>query len=86
MSLHNVPLTEIEESGLKAHGLDIGVPSQLSDAFRLGIAWAFRVESNAEKEILQDELQYAKDTKDLDAYLEIKDKLDRLERRLEDEQ
>jgi histidyl-tRNA synthetase len=36
-------------------------------------------------DILQDELQYAKDTKDLYAYIDIKDKLDRLERRLEDE-
>lgn len=40
MSMHKIPLTEIEESGLRAHGLDIGTPSQLSDAFRQGVAWA----------------------------------------------
>lgn len=39
MSMHKQPLTEIEESGLKAHRLAVGTPSQLSDAFRLGIAW-----------------------------------------------
>jgi hypothetical protein len=40
MSMHKIPLTPIEEAGLRAHGLDIGTPSQLSDAFRQGIAWA----------------------------------------------
>ena len=40
MSLHNIPLTDIEKSGLEAHKLAIGEPSQLSDSFRAGIAWA----------------------------------------------
>lgn len=40
MSMHKIPLTPVEEAGLKAHGLDIGTPSQLSDAFRQGVAWA----------------------------------------------
>lgn len=40
MSMHKKPLTPLEESGLRAHGLDIGTPSQLSDVFRQGIAWA----------------------------------------------
>lgn len=40
MSLYRRPLTELERTGLKAHGLAIGMPSQLSDCFRLGIAWA----------------------------------------------
>lgn len=40
MSMHKIPLTKIEEDGLRAHGLDIGTPSQLSDVFRQGIAWA----------------------------------------------
>lgn len=40
MSMHRKPLTPLEESGLRAHGLDIGTPSQLSDAFRQGVRWA----------------------------------------------
>lgn len=39
MSMHKKPLTDLEEKGLRAHGLDIGTPSQLSDVFRQGIAW-----------------------------------------------
>jgi hypothetical protein len=38
--MHKIPLTELERSGLKAHGLDIGTPSQLSDVFRQGMKWA----------------------------------------------
>lgn len=40
MSMHKKPLTRLEEEGLRAHGLPIGTPSQLSDVFRHGIAWA----------------------------------------------
>lgn len=40
MSMHKKPLTRLEEDGLRAHGLFIGTPSQLSDAFRQGVAWA----------------------------------------------
>jgi hypothetical protein len=40
MSMHQKPLTRLEEAGLLAHGLDIGTPSQLSDAFRQGVAWS----------------------------------------------
>jgi len=40
MSMHKIPLTQLEEDGLRAHGLDIGSPSQLSDVFRHGIKWA----------------------------------------------
>jgi hypothetical protein len=39
MSMHKIPLTEVERAGLLAHGLDIGTPSQLSDVFRHGVAW-----------------------------------------------
>lgn len=39
MSMHKIPLSNLELSGLKAHGFDVGKPSQLSDAFRLGVAW-----------------------------------------------
>lgn len=38
--MHKIPLTHIEYQGLVAHGLDIHKPSQLSDAFRQGLAWA----------------------------------------------
>jgi hypothetical protein len=42
MSNHKTPLTDFERKGLEAHGLGrhIGIPSQLADAFRQGIAWA----------------------------------------------
>lgn len=40
MSMHKIPLTELERAGLTAHGLDIGKPSQLSDVFRHGVKWA----------------------------------------------
>lgn len=40
MSMHTVPLTCLEHEGLAKHGLPIAKPSQLSDAFRLGVAWA----------------------------------------------
>ena len=42
MSMHEIPLTELERIGLEAHHLQIGTPSQLSDCFRLGIAWALK--------------------------------------------
>ena len=40
MSMHNTPLTLIEREGLEKHGLPIGKPSQPSDTFPLGVAWA----------------------------------------------
>jgi len=40
MSMHKVPLNKLEEEGLKLHGLSVGKPSQLSDVFRQGVAWA----------------------------------------------
>jgi hypothetical protein len=40
MSMHLKPCTQLEEAGLRAHHLKVGEPSQLSDAFRLGMAWA----------------------------------------------
>lgn len=41
MSMHNKPLTTIEETGLIAHGFgrDIGRPSMTADIFRTGVAW-----------------------------------------------
>lgn len=45
MSMHNKPLTPLEHAGLEAHGLDIGTPSQLSDAFRQGISFALAAAS-----------------------------------------
>lgn len=44
MSMHKKELTEVEKSGLIAHGLTVGTPSQNSDCFRLGVAWALRGE------------------------------------------
>lgn len=40
MSMHRIPLTELERAGLVAHGLAVGKPSQLSDVFRHGVKWA----------------------------------------------
>jgi len=42
MSMHEIALSNLERSGLIAHGLDVGTPSQLSDAFRLGSEWALK--------------------------------------------
>jgi len=50
MSMHKKPLTPLEEEGLRVHHLTIGAPSQLSDAFRIGMAWAQR-NSQAEREL-----------------------------------
>jgi len=40
MSMHKIPMTPLEEEGLRLHGLPIGTPSQRSDTFRQGVAWA----------------------------------------------
>lgn len=40
MSMHLKPMTPEDESGLRAHGLPVGTPSHLADAFRFGVAWA----------------------------------------------
>lgn len=40
MSMHKIPLTELEKQGLIEHGLSIDSPSQLSDSFRLGVQFA----------------------------------------------
>jgi len=53
MTMHRKPLTELERSGLEAHYLPVGKPSMLSDAFRLGIAWAL---NGAIKELVTHEL------------------------------
>lgn len=58
MSMHRIPLTDIEREGLKAHGLgrDIGKPSQLADCFRQGVKWGQdqeRSRLHAENEALQ---------------------------------
>jgi len=54
MSMHKIPLTELERSGLKSHGLDIGTPSQLSDVFRHGVKFALAAK-DAEIDALQAE-------------------------------
>lgn len=40
MSMHKIPLTELEREGLNRHHLVVDAPSQLSDGFRLGMKWA----------------------------------------------
>lgn len=39
MSMHKVELSSYVKEGLINHGLPVGSPSQLADAFRLGVAW-----------------------------------------------
>lgn len=41
--MHKTPLTKLEEEGLRTHNLAIETPSQNSDCFRLGVAWALKV-------------------------------------------
>lgn len=59
MSMHKIPLTEIEREGLIKHHLPVDQPSQGSDCFRLGVQWALRefnkdiIEFNKEKSALQ---------------------------------
>lgn len=42
MSMHNKPLTPLEDAGLLAHGLPRSTQSQLSDCFRQGVTWALQ--------------------------------------------
>ena len=37
MSMHKKPLLPHEEAALTSHGLPVGQPSQLADAFRMGM-------------------------------------------------
>ena len=59
MSMHLKPLTPIEEEGLLAHGLPVGKPSQLADAFRLGMAWADKTRAAPWKSAVIDQLVIA---------------------------
>lgn len=54
MSMHKIPLTDLEREGLILHHLPVGTPSQLSDAFRLGMQWCAKHHSmiDAEQEII----------------------------------
>ncbi len=47
MSMHKIPLTALEGEGLRLHRLPIGTPSQLSDCFRQGVAWALSQETQS---------------------------------------
>lgn len=69
MSMHNIPLTDLEREGLIKHGLSTDSPSQLSDAFRAGMAWALKDKNDGSlvdfKKLSKEELlairQYALD-------------------------
>jgi hypothetical protein len=47
--MHKDPLTELAAEGLRLHGLPIGTPSQLSDAFRHGMGWALAAPTPSSK-------------------------------------
>jgi len=53
MSMHKKPLTQIEEDGLRTHGLTTGSPSQLSDVFRHGMAWAQLAASKTDRGVAE---------------------------------
>lgn len=59
MSMHKIPLTDLEHGGLVKHHLPVGKPSQLSDCFRAGVQWAIRdfnndiIEFHKQKNALQ---------------------------------
>lgn len=40
MSMHKLPLTDLERSGLEKYRLPIGAPSLMADCFRLGVRHA----------------------------------------------
>lgn len=52
MSMHKIPLTDLERLGLEKHHLPIGNPSQLSDCFRLGMKFAIEHENSDKKELI----------------------------------
>ena len=52
MSMHKIPLTPLEEEGLRLHGLPIGTPNQRSDTFRQGMAWAIKADPNPQQSLL----------------------------------
>lgn len=59
MSQHKTPLTDLEREGLLAYRLPVGEPSQLSDAFRNGMAWALSsLRNDAGSESNPDEAVY----------------------------
>jgi hypothetical protein len=69
MSSHKIPLTDLERSGLIAHGFEssIGKPSQVVDIFRQGIAWVLMSEDDravavAQRREIDDLLQHRKNT------------------------
>ena len=49
--MHKLELTELERKGLIAHSLPVNSPCQLSDAFRLGVAWALKGAEDAVEEV-----------------------------------
>lgn len=57
MSMHNTPLTELEREGLLKHCLPIGKPSQLSDCFRAGMAWALSNTKAETKTVKSEEVE-----------------------------
>lgn len=50
MSLHKIPLTDLEKEGLLQHGLPTETPSQLSDVFRAGMKYLATSISNKKGE------------------------------------
>lgn len=51
MSMHQIPLTPAEHEGLTKHRLPVSTPSQLSDCFRSGMAWATRQQGTQRKTV-----------------------------------
>lgn len=68
MSMHKIPLSEIEEEGLKAHRLAIGTPSQLSDAFRSGVQWALNYKDNYSTEVVDKDVDLIDGQESFESY------------------
>lgn len=51
--MHKTPLTQSERLGLTSHGLTVDAPSQLSDCFRLGMAWEANKQSTPQQQLTE---------------------------------
>lgn len=85
MSMHKNPLTYMEKRGLHAHGLPTDKPSQLSDAFRAGVAWAGHEVQSLKNELEAKVRQNVHLMRERDAYRTAEEYQIALRQKLEEE-
>ena len=85
MSMHTNPLTYMEKRGLHAHGLPTDEPSQLSDAFRAGVAWAGHEVQSLKNELEAKVRQNAQLMRERDAYRNAEETQIALRERVQEE-